>query len=471
VRLKAKEDQKLVSVLMKDLTKKYGDVQALKNLNLSIEDKEFFILLGPSGCGKSTALLCIAGLLRPDSGEIWFDNKLVTSPQRDVSLPPQERQVAMVFQDYALYPHMTVFKNIAFPLEVRGKDKTEILQRVKATADLLGITQLLDRKPKQLSGGQRQRVALGRAIVREPKIFLMDEPLANLDAKLRVYMRVELKKIHQKLGTTTVYVTHDQVEAMSLGDRVAVLKDGVLQQVAAPTELYDAPANVFVAGFIGSPPMNMLSGKLLERDGGLTIELVRKTFNVDTSRVEGRIIFCAFKDLGGPRVRFSLTDVAGALDRCGWHVVDEELSHALDSLVDDAQLIKDREEYGLPEEAVFVGDESGGTRLVQVLLASIELSGSVREKMKGANASEVVLGFRPEHVVLSRGSLGNALEAKVEMMESIGREIHVHLTFGDYPIVAVATAVENEMIGKTVWVIPDEEKIHVFDGKTGEALI
>jgi ABC-type sugar transport system ATPase subunit len=461
----------MVNVHIKNLTKKYGDVQALRNLNLSIKDKEFFILLGPSGCGKSTALLCIAGLLRPDSGEIWFDNKVVTSPQSDVSLPPQEREVAMVFQDYALYPHMTVFKNIAFPLEVRGKSRSEILQRVKATADLLGIAQLLDRKPKQLSGGQRQRVALGRAIVREPKIFLMDEPLANLDAKLRVYMRVELKKIHQKLGTTTVYVTHDQVEAMSLGDRVAVLKDGVLQQVAAPTELYDAPTNMFVAGFIGSPPMNMLSGKLVEKDENLVIELVKKTFSVDTSKIEGRIVFCTFEDLGGLGVRFSSTDVAGALDKRGWHVADEELSSVLGSLVDSGQLINEREGYALPKEVVLTGDESTETKLVQVLLTSFELSSSVREKMKGVNVLEVVLGFRPEHVVLSSDFQSNALEAKVEMMESIGREIHVHLTCGDYPIVAVATAVEDAIIGKTVWIIPDEKEIHVFDGKTGEALV
>jgi ABC-type sugar transport system ATPase subunit len=461
----------LVKVVIKNLTKKYGEVQAVKNLDLEIDNKEFFILLGPSGCGKTTALLCIAGLLKPDSGQIWFDDKIVTNPQQDVYLPPQQREVAMVFQDYALYPHMTVSRNIAFPLEVGNKSRSEIEMRVKATATLLGISQLLDRKPKQLSGGQRQRVALGRAIVREPKIFLMDEPLANLDAKLRVYMRVELKKLHEKLGTTTIYVTHDQVEAMSLGDKVAVLKDGILQQVASPTELYDHPINVFVAGFIGSPPMNMLNGKLLEKDGNLAIELVKKTFNVDTSKVDGQIIFCTFKDLGGAGARFSLTDVAKALDTRGWQIADEELSSVLGLLVDNGQLIKKREDYGLPEEAVFVGDEQTQTGLVQVLFSTFELSDSIREKMKGANALEVVLGFRPEHVMLSRDSKSSALEAKVEMMESIGREIHVHLTFGDYPIVAVATLAEDAIIGKNAWIIPDEEKIHLFDGKTGEALV
>ncbi len=460
----------MVKVAIKNLTKKYGEVQAVKNLDLDIGDKEFFILLGPSGCGKTTALLCIAGLLKPDAGEIWFDDKLMTSPQRDVYLRPQERGVAMVFQDYALYPHMTVFRNISFPLEVTGTTKNEIETRVKATAELLAISQLLDRKPKQLSGGQRQRVALGRAIVREPKIFLMDEPLANLDAKLRVHMRVELKKLHQRLGTTTVYVTHDQVEAMSLGDRVAVLKDGVLQQVATPNELYDAPKNVFVAGFIGSPPMNMLSGKLLEKDRKLKIEIVKKTFDVDTSKVEGRIIFCAFKDLGGPGEGFSLKDIVRALDKREWSAADEELSAALGSLVDNAQLIKEQEEYSLPKEAVFVDDEITKATLFQVI-SMFELPSSIREKMKGANTLEVVLGFRPEHVVLSTNSQSNALEAKVEMMESIGREIHVHLTFGDHPIVAVATSVGDAIIGKTVWIIPDKEKIHLFDEKTGETLI
>lgn len=253
---------------------------AIENLNLEIKDGEFFILLGPSGCGKSTTLLCLAGLLKPDSGEIWMGDELVTSVERDVYVPPQDRGVAMVFQDYALYPHMTVFKNIAFPLEVRGKSKSEIEAKVKATAELLGISHLLHRKPKQLSGGQRQRVALGRAIVREPQLFLLDEPLANLDAKLRVHMRAELKKLHQRLGTTTVYVTHDQVEAMSLGDRIAIQKDGILQQVGRPEDVYNSPRNMFVAGFIGSPAMNMLEGILVKKDENIGIDLGTCTFEL-----------------------------------------------------------------------------------------------------------------------------------------------------------------------------------------------
>ena len=262
-----------VGVTIENLTKKYGETVAVEDLNLEIKEGEFFILLGPSGCGKSTTLLCLAGLLKPDSGEIWLGDELVTSVERDVFVPPQGRGVAMVFQDYALYPHMTVSQNIAFPLEVRGKGKREVETRVKETVELLGISPLLDRKPKQLSGGQRQRVALGRAIIREPKLFLLDEPLANLDAKLRVHMRAELKKLHQKLGTTTIYVTHDQVEAMSIGDRIAVQKDGILQQVGTPEDVYDSPRNMFVAGFIGSPPMNMLEGTLVKKDENIGIDL------------------------------------------------------------------------------------------------------------------------------------------------------------------------------------------------------
>ena len=249
----------MVSVSIKNLTKKYGETVAVKDLSLEIKDGEFFIFLGPSGCGKTTTLLCIAGLIKPDKGEVWLGNELVTSVERDLYVTPQRREVAMVFQDYAIYPHMTVFKNIAFPLEVRGKNKLEIAERVGTTAKLLDISQLLDRKPRQLSGGQRQRVALGRAIVRKPKVFLLDEPLANLDAKLRVKTRTELRELQRKLGVTTIYVTHDQVEAMTMADRVMIQRDGVTEQIGTPEELYNHPANLFVAGFIGSPEMNFIN--------------------------------------------------------------------------------------------------------------------------------------------------------------------------------------------------------------------
>ncbi len=229
-----------------------GETVALEDFTLTIDDGEFMILVGPSGCGKSTALRLVAGLEKPTSGRIGIGGKVVN----DVS--PRDRDIAMVFQNYALYPHMTVYKNLAFGLKQRKTAKDEVDRRVRESSGMLGLDDLLKRRPAQLSGGQRQRVAMGRALVREPKAFLLDEPLSNLDAKLRVQMRAELKRIHQRLGVTTIYVTHDQVEAMTLGDRIAVMSDGRLQQIDAPQEVYDHPANLFVASFIGSPPMNLL---------------------------------------------------------------------------------------------------------------------------------------------------------------------------------------------------------------------
>jgi multiple sugar transport system ATP-binding protein len=248
----------LAKVAIKQLTKHFGKVVAVDNLNLEIQDKEFVVLLGPSGCGKTTVLRCIAGLESPDKGQIYIGNRLVNK------LEPKQRDIAMVFQTYALYPHMTVFQNLSFPLENANLPKETIKEKVEKTAKLLRIENLLQRRPKQLSGGQRQRVALGRAMVREPKVFLMDEPLSNLDAKLRVYMRAELKKLQKELGITTIYVTHDQVEAMTMGDRVAILNSGALQQYGKASDIYFHPVNVFVAGFIGTPPTNFFDCTLLK---------------------------------------------------------------------------------------------------------------------------------------------------------------------------------------------------------------
>lgn len=259
----------MVRVLLKNITKRFGSVIAVNALNLEVNDQEFLVLLGPSGCGKTTALRCIAGLETPEEGEIYIGDRLVNE------LDPKERNVAMVFQSYALYPHMTVYKNMSFPLENMKVAPDEIDKRVKQTAKLLKVEALLDRKPKQLSGGQRQRVALGRAIVRDPTVFLMDEPLSNLDAKLRVYMRAELKKLQKELGVTTVYVTHDQVEAMTMGDKVAIMNEGILQQVGTPDDIYSHPENMFVAGFIGSPPTNFFDCDLL---GGEPCKLDTKEF-------------------------------------------------------------------------------------------------------------------------------------------------------------------------------------------------
>ena len=242
----------MAKVLLRDLNKKYDDTHAVKNVNLEIRDREFVVLVGPSGCGKTTTLRMVAGLEEITSGEISIDGRVVND------LPPMDRDIAMVFQNYALYPHMSVYDNMAFGLKMRKFARDEIQKRVREAAEILGIQPLLARRPRQLSGGQRQRVALGRAIVRHPRVFLFDEPLSNLDAKLRVQMRVELKRLHERLETTAIYVTHDQVEAMTLGDRVVVMKDGLVQQVGEPLELYGRPANRFVAGFIGSPAMNFV---------------------------------------------------------------------------------------------------------------------------------------------------------------------------------------------------------------------
>src|SRR5436853_4485535 len=242
----------MARVLLKDLNKKFDGTHAVKNVNLEIRDHEFVVLVGPSGCGKTTTLRMVAGLEDITSGEISIDGKVVNN------LPPMDRDIAMVFQNYALYPHMSVYQNMAFGLRMRKFEKPEIDRRVKQAAEVLGIEPLLERRPRQLSGGQRQRVALGRAIVRNPRVFLFDEPLSNLDAALRVQMRVELERLHERLETTAIYVTHDQVAAMTLGDRVVVMKDGVVQQVGEPLELYGRPLNRFVAGFIGSPAVSLV---------------------------------------------------------------------------------------------------------------------------------------------------------------------------------------------------------------------
>lgn len=268
----------MAELRLENIRKVYGkDVEAVKNFNLHIKDKEFIVFVGPSGCGKSTTLRMIAGLEEITSGELYIDDVLMN----DVA--PKDRDIAMVFQNYALYPHMNVYDNMAFGLKLRKFKKEEIDQRVKNAAKILGLEEFLNRKPKALSGGQRQRVALGRAIVRDPKVFLMDEPLSNLDAKLRVQMRAEIQKLHQRLQATTIYVTHDQTEAMTMATRLVVMKDGVIQQVGTPKEIYDKPENVFVGGFIGSPAMNFLNGVVTDnyiKIGDVSIELPREKLEI-----------------------------------------------------------------------------------------------------------------------------------------------------------------------------------------------
>jgi multiple sugar transport system ATP-binding protein len=262
----------MADLQLKHIYKRYsGGVTAVSDFTLDIEDKEFIVLVGPSGCGKSTTLRMIAGLEEISEGELYIGGKLVN----DVA--PKDRDIAMVFQNYALYPHMTVFENMAFGLKLRKTPKDEIKKRVTEAAKILDIEHLLDRKPKALSGGQRQRVALGRAIVRNPKVFLMDEPLSNLDAKLRVQMRTEINKLHKRLQTTFIYVTHDQTEAMTMGTRIVVMKDGIIQQVDSPANLYTKPCNVFVGGFMGSPQMNFIDAKLVKDGKGVCVKFGEET--------------------------------------------------------------------------------------------------------------------------------------------------------------------------------------------------
>jgi multiple sugar transport system ATP-binding protein len=257
----------MATVELRNVGKKFGKVEAVKDFSLAIENGEFIVFVGPSGCGKTTTLRMVAGLETITEGEVYIDDRLVNR------LPAKERNVAMVFQNYALYPHLTVYENMAFGLKLKKVPRAEIDERVKKTAELLGIGEFLKRKPKALSGGQRQRVAVGRAIVRTPQVFLFDEPLSNLDAKLRIQMRLELKKLHERLAITSIYVTHDQIEAMTMGDRIVVMKDGLIHQVGTPMELYDRPANLFVASFIGSPTMNFFTVRVAgDHDEKLRLE-------------------------------------------------------------------------------------------------------------------------------------------------------------------------------------------------------
>jgi multiple sugar transport system ATP-binding protein len=284
----------MASVTFEHVYKRYGDVTAVSDLNISIADREFLVFVGPSGCGKTTSLRMLAGLEEISDGQIYIGSRVVND------VPPKDRDIAMVFQSYALYPHMSVYDNMAFGLQLRKMPKNEIDQRVRDAARRMGIEHLLDRKPKQLSGGQRQRVAVCRAIVRNPAVFLMDEPLSNLDAKLRVQARAEISKLHQQLGTTFIYVTHDQTEAMTMGTRIAVMKDGVLQQIDTPQTLYDRPDNIFVAGFIGSPSMNLFDATLTNTDGNLYVDTGNFRVKVPATKLD------VYKPYTGKQVLFGI---------------------------------------------------------------------------------------------------------------------------------------------------------------------
>ncbi len=347
---------------------------AVHDVNVKIEDKEFIVLVGPSGCGKSTVLRMIAGLEDISSGELYIDEDLVND------MPPKDRDIAMVFQNYALYPHMSIYDNISFGLKLRKMSKQQIKEKVEEAAKILGLEELLDRKPRQLSGGQRQRVALGRAIVRDPKVFLMDEPLSNLDAKLRVQTRAELSKLHQNLATTFIYVTHDQTEAMTMGTRIVVLKDGYVHQVADPETLYDKPANQFVASFIGSPQMNFMDAHLEEENGTVKV------------KCEG-----------------------------GYAQLSPEKNNVL--------------------------------------------------KQANYAKKDVVFGIRPEHIQVTPGESSGENVAKVEVTELLGSETNLFLNMGSGPFIARVDPELDVKVGDQVKVHFVEEKVHLFDVETEEALL
>jgi multiple sugar transport system ATP-binding protein len=390
-----------------EVSKRYGEGDiAVRELTLRIEHGEFFVLLGPSGCGKSTLLKMLAGLEDITDGEIYLDGKMVNY------LPPGKRGVSMVFQNYALYPHMTVYKNMAFGLKLRGMPKKEIHERVTDAAKILDIVHLLERKPKALSGGQRQRVAVGRAIVREPAAFLFDEPLSNLDAKLRVTTRAELKRLHQRLKTTTIYVTHDQEEAMTLGDRIVCMKDGIIQQSDTPLKTYQYPLNRFVAGFIGMPPMNFFDGAIKNVDG----EMIFEEGKLENARAAGK----------------------GSVK-------------AADKKADD-------------EPIVMVGEltlPGGGFR--------IPVPAHLKDALAGYVGKHVVLGVRPEHIHMKTDPNWAPISVKLKVTEPLGKEMDVFMSTKLHDHVVGRIEAQAGLVMDTqATVFVDLRKVHFFEpGETG----
>jgi multiple sugar transport system ATP-binding protein len=371
----------MARVELKGLRKEYDGAVAVEGLDLNVKDKEFVVLLGPSGCGKTTTLRCIAGLEDVDGGEIHIGDRLVND------MSPRDRNIAMVFQSYALYPHMTVYQNMAFPLENAKVAEREIVERVNRTARLLQIEGLLSRKPAQLSGGQRQRVALGRAIVREPTVFLMDEPLSNLDAQLRVHMRAELKRLQKDIGVTTIYVTHDQVEAMTMADRVALMSKGVLQQYDGPRTIYDRPSNEFVAGFIGSPPINLVPCDL--QDGG-TLDA-------------GEFQIPVPDQFTGPLKRT-------ACERVLLGIRPQDLTvSAGDSSGTEGEVLHRFPSSSVPAE-IYTTEPLGDATILDLKVGAMLLKALVGATFEGDAGTQVIIRFPPERIHLFDRTSGRAIE-------------------------------------------------------------
>ena len=409
-----------------------NNVQAVFDFNLEIQDKEFIVFVGPSGCGKSTTLRMVAGLEEITDGELYIDDKLVND------VHPKDRDIAMVFQSYALYPHMSVYENMAFGLKIRRMDKEEINRRIDVAADILGLQPYLKRKPKELSGGQRQRVALGRAIVREPKVFLMDEPLSNLDAKLRVQMRSEIIKIHQKVGATTIYVTHDQTEAMTMADRIVVMKDGYIQQIGTPEDVYNKPYNIFVAGFIGSPSMNFLKANY---DNGKITLSNGFSFELDKKSVQKHDIF--------------------------YQNILEKRKQNIDKIAEEVRQYNESIGRSKKKQPIILEEYEEYTNAIKL----VEKTNEIIESHK----HDVVLGIRPEDIFLKEDkaaeNASKPIKLECDLSELLGHERIVYSVLGDEKVIIKIGAKWNIKQGEVKDYVLNLGGIHIFDEDSSESIL
>ena len=422
-----------------------NNVQAVFDFNLEVQDKEFIVFVGPSGCGKSTTLRMVAGLEEITSGDLYIDDKLVNN------LEPKDRDIAMVFQNYALYPHMTVYENMAFSLKLKKISRDEIARRVEEAANILGLSQYLNRKPKALSGGQRQRVALGRAIVRHPKVFLMDEPLSNLDAKLRVQMRTEIAKIHKKVGATTIYVTHDQTEAMTMASRIVVMKDGYVQQIGTPREVYNMPANVFVGGFIGSPAMNFFKGKLSKNSFIITDENNQETKIVlDKEKVKILNDFIKDKEI---KINQTFEENLNSLN----NEYEEERNKLVNQNIpqEHKKQLEAREKNIENLDVKYKEEKDNLTN---------------EHDLQLKNLHEIILGVRPEDVYIEN-DINNknpsaSINIECDVAELLGHETIVYGYIGGQRVVIKTSSANEINQGDKLIYQFDMNKVHFFDPTT-----
>ena len=422
-----------------------NNVQAVFDFNLEVQDKEFIVFVGPSGCGKSTTLRMVAGLEEITSGDLYIDDKLVNN------LEPKDRDIAMVFQNYALYPHMTVYENMAFSLKLKKIPRDEIARRVEEAANILGLSQYLNRKPKALSGGQRQRVALGRAIVRHPKVFLMDEPLSNLDAKLRVQMRTEIAKIHKKVGATTIYVTHDQTEAMTMASRIVVMKDGYVQQIGTPREVYNMPANVFVGGFIGSPAMNFFKGKLSKNSFIITDENNQETkIILDKEKLKMLNDFIKEKEI---KINQTFEENLNSLN----NEYEEERNKLVNQNIPQEHKKKlEAREKNIENLDVKYKEEKDNL--------------TNEHDLQLKNLHEIILGVRPEDIYvendINNKNPSTTINIECDVAELLGHETIVYGYIGGQRVVIKTSSANEINQGDKLIYQFDMNKVHFFDPTT-----